>query len=51
MAGQLRNQDSIPRRNKNVSLFHSIQTGSGIHPASYAKGKMGSFPESKVARA
>jgi hypothetical protein len=51
MAGQMRKQDSIPSRNKNLSLLHSIQTGSGIHPASYAMGKRGFFPESKVPRA
>jgi hypothetical protein len=30
------------------SLHHRIQTGSGVHPASYPVGTRGSFPDGKV---
>jgi hypothetical protein len=33
------------------SLPHSVQTGSGIHPASYPMGTGGSFPGGKAAGA
>jgi hypothetical protein len=29
---------------KDFSLLHSIQSGSGVHPASYLMGTAGSFP-------
>jgi hypothetical protein len=32
-------------------LLHSVQPGSGTHPASYLKGTEGCFPKSKAARA
>jgi hypothetical protein len=42
---------SVPGRGKEeISfLYHSVQTGSGSHPASYSLGTVGSFPENKVA--
>jgi hypothetical protein len=33
------------------SLLHVVQTGSGVHPASYSMGTVGSFPEGKAAGA
>jgi hypothetical protein len=33
----------------NFSLHHSVQNGSGAHPASYPMGTRGSFPGGKVA--
>jgi hypothetical protein len=33
------------------SLYHRVQNGSGVHPASYAMGTRGSSPGDKVARA
>jgi hypothetical protein len=38
------------RQGQEISL-HSIQTGSGTHPASYPIGTGGSFPEGKMAGA
>jgi hypothetical protein len=35
----------------NFSLHHSVQNGSGAHPASYRMGTRGSFPEGKEAGA
>jgi hypothetical protein len=35
----------------NFSLHHSVQNGSGAHPASYPTGTRGSFPGGKVGRA
>jgi hypothetical protein len=35
----------------NSSLWHSVQTGSEAHPASYPMGTGGSFPGGKAARA
>jgi hypothetical protein len=35
----------------NFSLFHSVQTSSGAHPASYPMDTGGSFTEGKVAKA
>jgi hypothetical protein len=35
---------------RDVSLLHSIQTGSGFHPASYPVGTGGSFPGVKRPR-
>jgi hypothetical protein len=37
-------RDSIPVQAKDFSLLHSVQTGSGTHPASYAMGTGGCFP-------
>jgi len=34
----------------NFSLHHSVQNGSGAHPASYPMGIVGSFPGGRVAR-
>jgi hypothetical protein len=44
-AGRLWNWVSISRRGKRsiFPLFHSVQTGSGAHPTSYATGTLGSF--------
>jgi hypothetical protein len=42
-------QGLIPGRD--VSLLHSVQTGSGAHPASYPMGTGGSFPGDKAAGA
>jgi hypothetical protein len=36
------------RHGKDFSLFHSIQTGSGAHPASYPMGSVGDFPGGKA---
>jgi hypothetical protein len=33
----------------NFSLHHRVQNGSGAHPASYPRGKLGSFPGGKAA--
>jgi hypothetical protein len=35
----------------NFSLHHSVQNGSGAHPASYLRGTRGSFPGGKAAGA
>jgi hypothetical protein len=35
----------------NFSRHHRVQTGSGVHPASYPMGTRGSFPEGKAAGA
>jgi hypothetical protein len=34
---------------QDFSLLHSVQTGSGVHPASYPMGTGGYFPGSKAA--
>jgi hypothetical protein len=34
---------------RDFSLLHSVQTGTGTHPASYPMGTRGSFPGDKVA--
>jgi hypothetical protein len=44
LAGQSRTWGSIPGRGKEFFLFHSVQTSSGAHPASYPMGTGGSFP-------
>jgi hypothetical protein len=36
---------------QNLSLLHSVQTGSGAHPASYQMGTGDSFPGGKAAEA
>jgi hypothetical protein len=38
-------------RDRRYFLRHSVQTGSGAHPASYVMGTGGSFPGSKAAEA
>jgi hypothetical protein len=44
-------QGSVPSRVKDFSLLHSVQTGSGGHPASYTVGTWGgSFPGGKSGR-
>jgi hypothetical protein len=40
-------QGSVPDRDKRFSVIHSIQTGSGVHPASYTMGTGGSFLDGK----
>jgi hypothetical protein len=42
---------SIRVRDKDVSLHHRVQTGSGAHPASYPMGTVGFVPGSKAAGA
>jgi hypothetical protein len=39
------------RKGQEFSLFHIVQTGSGVHPTSYPMGTGGSFPGGKAARA
>jgi hypothetical protein len=39
------------RWGQEFSLLHVVQTGSGVHPASYPMGAGGSFPEVKAAGA
>jgi hypothetical protein len=41
----------IPAGSRNFSLHHSVQTGSGAHPASYPMGTRYSFPGGEVAGA
>jgi hypothetical protein len=41
----------VPAGAGNFSLHHRVQTGSGVHPASYPVGTRGSFPEGKAAGA
>jgi hypothetical protein len=36
---------------ENFSLHHRVQTGAGVHPASYPMGTGGSFPGDKAAGA
>jgi hypothetical protein len=38
---------SIPGKSKRFSSLHSVQTGSGAHPALYPMGAGGSFPRGK----
>jgi hypothetical protein len=42
---------SIPGKDKRFSLLHSVQIGSGAHPASYPMGARGSFSRGKAAGA
>jgi hypothetical protein len=44
----LDSRGSIPGRGKRFSLLHSVQTGSGAHPASYPMGTAGDFPGGKA---
>jgi len=39
----------VPVRALNFSLYHGVETCSGAHPASYTMGFRGSFPGIKVA--
>jgi hypothetical protein len=41
----------FPTRAGNFSLHHRVQTGSGVHPASYLMGTRGSFPGGEAAGA
>jgi len=41
----------LPARAGNFSLQHSVQNGTGAHPASYPMGNGSSFPRGKVAGA
>jgi hypothetical protein len=47
---RLDNWGSIPGTSKDFSLLRSIQTDSGIHPASYPISSGCSFPRDKTAR-
>jgi hypothetical protein len=40
---------SIPEGASDFSLFYSVQTGSGAHPASYPMGTRSFFPKGKAA--
>jgi hypothetical protein len=40
----------LPAKTGNFSLRHRVQTGSGVHPASYPMGTRGSFPGDKAER-
>jgi hypothetical protein len=46
--GRLRSRGWIPSGVRNYDLLHSIQTGSGAHPASYPMGTGGSLPGVKA---
>jgi hypothetical protein len=48
MGYRMDSRDSIPGRGKRFSLLHSIQTGSGIHPASYPMGAGNSISRGKA---
>jgi hypothetical protein len=48
-AGWLKNWGSIPGKGKRFSIFHSIQTGFGVHTASYLMGTRGPFSGDKAA--
>jgi hypothetical protein len=39
---------SIPSRGRDFSLHHSVDAGSGAHPASYTMSIKGSFPGNKA---
>jgi hypothetical protein len=39
----------FPAGDRNFSLNHRVQNGSGAHPASYPMGTRGSFPGGKAA--
>jgi hypothetical protein len=41
----------FPTGDRNFSLHHRVQNGSGAHPASYPMGTTGSFPGCKAAGA
>jgi hypothetical protein len=44
-------RSSILSRGRNISVLHSVQTGSGTHAASYTMGIMGSFEGGKAVAA
>jgi hypothetical protein len=44
------NWGSVLRKERNYSFLHSIQSGSGTHPAFCPMDTIGSFPRSKAAR-
>jgi hypothetical protein len=46
---ELDGSGSIPCRGRDFSLLHSVQTGSGVHPASYTMGTGVFFPGVKAA--
>jgi hypothetical protein len=48
---RLKTEIRFPAGARDFSLFHSIQTGFGAHPASYPIGTGGSFPKGKTAEA
>jgi hypothetical protein len=41
----------FPAGERCFSLLHSVQTGSGAHPAFYTKGTVGFFPRDKATEA
>jgi hypothetical protein len=47
----INDQDSIPGRAKDFSLFHRVQTGFKTHPVCYSMGTEGSFPGAELAEA
>jgi hypothetical protein len=47
----LDDRGSTPCRSKSFLLLRSVQTGSGVHPASYAMRIVGSFQGGKAAGA
>jgi hypothetical protein len=48
-SGEMYCRGSIPGRGKKFSPLHSVQNGSGVHPASYPKGTGSTFPGGKAA--
>jgi hypothetical protein len=46
---ELDSRGSIPSKGRDFSLFHSVQTGSGAHPASYIMDTGGCFVGGKMA--
>jgi hypothetical protein len=46
---QLEDRGSISGRGREFSFCHLIQNNSGVHPATYQKGTVGSFPDGKAA--
>jgi hypothetical protein len=49
LIGGLDDRGSIPSKGKDSSLFHSAQTSSGAHPASYPMVTEGSISGGKAA--
>jgi hypothetical protein len=43
-------RSSIPGRSRDFSVRHRVQTGSGAHPASFARGTGSSYPGVKRSR-
>jgi hypothetical protein len=50
MGYKMNSHGSLPGRAKEFSLPHAMQTGSGVHPASYPMSTRGSFSWGKAAR-